>query len=139
MIGCKLFSYLHCHPSPDHSPLQSLRRGNHSVKIAPETNESPQRLIGLGSWTPSVQVQDNRDPEELFVCPSSWGYANTRLAESDASDSEKSIDANERGKEELGLKDTANEEVNDRDQEIEDTEKEESNSDSDDIGNNRAR
>lgn len=71
--------------------------------------------------------------------PSSWGYANIRLAESDASDSEKSIDANERGKEEFDLKYTANEEVNYGDQEVEDTEKEESNSDSGAIGNNSAR
>ncbi|KAF5581113.1 AAA family ATPase [Fusarium pseudocircinatum] len=112
----------------------ALAEATNSIKIAPETvDKAPQRLIGLGSWTPSVQLQDNQHTGETFEWTSSWIHANARLA---ADASEKTTDDEESGDEEFGLKDTA-----DKDKEFEDSDYSDNNSDNDSdyIGDSGAR
>ncbi|KAF4336553.1 AAA family ATPase [Fusarium beomiforme] len=107
----------------------------------PKFDLPPQRLIGLSSWTPSVQPQDNQDPEESFEWSSSWVHAIARAGKGDTSASERITDDEESGKEELGLEDTADEEVNYEDQRVEDIDNSDNNSDndSDNISDNSAR
>ncbi|KAF5700153.1 AAA family ATPase [Fusarium mundagurra] len=124
-------------PQSFHSSFWPLAEATNSIKIAPGTvDKPPQRLIGLGSWTPSVQFQDNQHTGEPSEWPSSWIHANARFA---AGASEKTIYDEESGEEEFGLKDTA-----DKDKEVEDSDNSGNNSDndsndSDDIGDNSAR
>ncbi|RBA15443.1 hypothetical protein FPRO05_12517 [Fusarium proliferatum] len=75
---------------------------------------------------------------EPFEWPSSWVHANARLA---AGASEKTIDDEESGEEELGLKDTIDKEVGNKYKEVEGSDNSDNNSDNDsnDIGDRSAR